>query len=146
MAKLTIDTDALLDAVLATAEGVDVVLKRLEEIVLPWRKNEWGPPQWVRMTASGRQVGIVDPHLGGYAQNAHKPRFSGWGFKAIGPSGQGVSLGGKIEPVEVGSYVLDAPDNEEIFERLETEARLRAQEKVDEFLRREFPDLLLLEE
>jgi hypothetical protein len=140
MTKLTIDTSTLLDALLSNIEGVDDLLKRLEKIVLPWRKNTWSPPQWVRVTATGQQVGLVDPHLGGYGQS-HHPRHTGWGWKGIGPSGQGMSTGGLIEHVE-----WDEDMDEETIKRREVEARLRAQEMVDEFLRKEFPNLRLLEE
>ena len=138
MTKLDeIDIDSALTTLLGkstTPEIVDKIREKLKTIVLPWRKNDWSPPQWVRMTATGMQVGLVDSWLGGYA-SPHSPREHGWGYKANSPTGQGQCTSG----------IMEVPKSMSMSTNVEG-ARLDAMMLVDEFLRKNFPSLILLEE
>ena len=143
-----VDIDAALNSLLGkstTAEIVDKIREKLKSIVLPWRKNNWSPPQWVRMTADGKQVGLVDSWLGGYG-SPHRPREHGWGYKGDSPRGHGQCTSGIVE-VDTANLVTDqAGVNVEELKKCEENARLDAMQRVDEFLRQNFPGLILLEE
>ena len=142
MNKTTFDTDAVLNALLGkdtTPEIVDKVREKLKTVVLPWRENDWSPAQWVRMTANGRQVGLVDSWLGGFAV-ARFPRHHGWGYKGNSPTGQGNCTSGIIEVDCQGRQ-----DEVGIVE-CENNARLDAMQIVDDFLREKYPELRLLED
>ena len=146
MKEITIGTDYVMASLLGedtTAGVVDEVVAHLKNVVLPWRKDNYHPPRYVRMTATGQQVGVVDPHLGGYG-NAHNPAENGWGFSGIGPSGQGASISG-IEKVPDNSSTCPDRDKEMKIEAIEI-GRQRALDKVDAFLRKEFPHMILLTE
>lgn len=122
-----------------TAETVDQIQTKFDNIVMPWRPNSHMPPQFERLTATGKRVGLVDSWLGGYG-DAHHPRFHGWGFKGSNPRGSGACTSGIIK-VE-----WPKPDSEKAVLEAEEAARQEAMNKVDEFLSREFPHLVLLED
>lgn len=146
MSKLTLDTDLVIESLLGrntNAEIVDKVREKLRRIVLPWRKDGCLPPKYERVLADGRRVGLVDSFLGGYG-NAHRPRFHGWGFKGNNPCGQGACISG-IEKAELlGGHPDEDDMTEAQWKEAEEAALSRAKGEVDAFLRREFPDLVLL--
>lgn len=136
MSHITLDSTTLLNVIFSApnAELIDDIRGRLSNIVLPWRKDSASPAKWVRKTATGVQVGIVDSWLGGYA-NPHIPEESGWGYASSSPLGQGACTRG-IMPVD-GPGTLD--------ENIDTSMQ-RAKDEVDSFLNLEFPYLVLLDE
>ncbi len=146
MNELDVDIDAVLSTLLGkktTPEIVDKVCVKLKTIVLPWRTNDWGPPQWVRMTAAGRQVGLVDSHLGGFG-DPHRPVNHGWGYKGLHESGQGASLSGIVKVA--GDMSTDPVRDKEMKAQAVINARLSAMEIVDTFIREKLPHLHLLED
>ena len=142
---ITVDVGPLLDTFLLTSEGVDAVLERLKTIVLPWRKDpHYSPTRWVRLTAAGAEVGVIDPFLGGYG-NPHRACLHGYGWKVIGPSGQGMGDSG-LEDVDIGDLdVYDESERDELA-ACEEATRRFLMAKIDMFLRENFPKLTLLEE
>jgi hypothetical protein len=139
MTTLTLDSKTLIDALLGkdtTPEVIDAIVARLDKIVLPWRRNDHVPPQFERQTATGKLVGIVDSWLGGYG-SPNKPEHHGWGYKACGPDGYGQGTSGiiKVEPVD------RAPIDDAVIC-----SRTTAMIKVDQFLTKYYPDLVLLNE
>jgi len=146
MTKLTLDSTSLIDVLLGsetTADVVDTVVERLTMIVLPWRPNSCHPPKFERRTASGYLVGVVDSFLGGYS-NPHKPHLHGWGYQGSSPHGSTCTRG--IVTVDTEHLVFDDPSSKDTIKMCEKAARIQAQKIVDEFLREEFPGLLLLSE
>jgi hypothetical protein len=145
-AKLDVDIDAVLSSLLGkntTPEIVDKICAKLKTIVLPWRKNNWGPPQWVRMTAAGREVGLVDSHLGGFG-DAHLPVNHGWGYKAINETGQGACTSGIVKVA--GDMSSDPVRDKEMKAQAVINAREDAKQIVDDFIRKELSHLRLLED
>jgi len=94
MLKKVIDVKDELEDLVHRLEGVAAIdltdvaaLRHLQErvanIVMPWEPDGCIPPNFVRRTFLGKQVGIVDCHLAGYANDSHNPeKNSGWGLKA----------------------------------------------------------------
>lgn len=138
MTQLTLDSAMLLNVIFSApnAKLIDDIRGRLSNIVLPWRKDSASPPKWVRKTATGVQVGIVDSWLGGYA-NPHVPEERGWGYVSSSPHGQGACTRGIASVDCSGLMHVD----EQIALSLQ-----RAKDEVDGFLNLEFPYLVLLEE
>jgi len=140
---IDIGADVIIDALLGSdtnEEIVEAVRNRLEIIVLPWRTDGSMPPKFIRETALGVQLGIVDPWLGGYAR-PHQPEVSRIGWRATTPSGQGACDSGvvKVETAEAGFVVPT-------IEEGRTSAFARAKEKVDIFINLELHGYTLLEE
>lgn len=146
-AVITIDVQTALDAMLGKGVGalgakvdpktVDLIRERLATVVLPWRPDAAWPPRFERVMALGdTQVALVDSFLGGYG-DAHNPRFFGWGYKA--------QFGSRcLRSVQKVSF--KPTDSEQAIRASEKAARNEAMLKVDEFLRKEFPHLILLDE
>jgi len=65
---------------MADVESIREVQKSLENIVLPWEMDQSVPPNWVRVTATGKRVGFVSCHLDGFG-DPHNPETHGWGYK-----------------------------------------------------------------
>jgi hypothetical protein len=144
MATMTFDTKTVIETLLGkdvSPETVDLIMKRLKTIVLPWRPDGCVPPKYVRTTGNGDVIATVDSWLGGYG-SPHAPREHGWGFQVSMSylTGCGACDSG-IVPVEFGKT-----DSEKTIKGAERGAMLLAMEKVDAFLKREARHLVLLDE
>jgi len=149
--EITIDTHTLIEELLGAnvdAATVHDIRFRLSSIVLPWRSDGSSPPKFIRETALGVQLGIVDSWLGGYG-NPHSPELNGVGFHVNGPNGQGVCDSGIVYVEHQSSSPTEAKVSEK--ERKDDLTKRRnaafatAKRKVDDFLAKEFSNLVLLE-
>jgi aryl-alcohol dehydrogenase-like predicted oxidoreductase len=120
-----------------TPEGIRAYMKQAERIVMPWTGTGSSPVTYVRLTVTGREVSRVDSWLGGYGKCSY-PRHHGWGYKAIGPRGQGVCTSGIVK-VE---WDESMPEDE--IKAAEAKARDEAMRICEEFLAKEFPNLTVL--
>lgn len=139
MATLTFDTQTIIDTLLGkdvSPETIDLVQEKLSDIVLPWRPDRSSPPDYNRTTATGVVVATVTSRLGGFA-DCHRPREHGWGYRVDG-------YGSVIYGIERVQFESDWA--EVAIKHAEATALLAAMQKIDTFLKKERPNLRLLEE
>lgn len=146
MTTLTLDSKLLIETLLGkdtTPEIVDMLRTKLRLIVLPWRPDGCMPPKFERVTALGDRVALVDGWLGGYGQ-PHEPRHHGWGYSGgVSALGYGGTCVRGVVKVELpGGQIL----TEKAIKQAEHAAMLSAMKIVDDFIRKERPGTILLDE